>query len=877
MVGICLAVLAGLTGLACGESADPAPPRVQADGLEVRVLGAGARVVLIRDGKLLASAQIRPVGPPELASAPLVKAAEPWNKAALLTANAEAPRQLEFPAPGGGTLSVLLQIRRVDGGARVLVSPALARSLEPPADPPAAGPPGAGPRPLPWELCVELYPALQKNAQGAESRSWPELTAVDAAGTIARPLKDERLPRPGGKPFRATRLSFDAPGLPRVEVSRSAPVTWTLVRNPEALQLRQALLPAAREPERPGAFLFFLGGARDTGAPEFSPLTFDKRQVPAWDFVEGAVRVFAGGADPYGYEELKVFAEIACPAEGRQEEDAVPRMLHLPCFFREGPPGSPAEGEFRFRFAPPAEGTYAVRVKAVAPGGVVQGQALALRAGPPASRGFVKVKAGERVLRFDDGGVFFPLGLNLAWPAAKNDADGFRTRLAALARHGGNAARVWLSSWGLPLEAAHGARFDPETADALDRIFTSAQAREIGLILVLENAHDLTANSKTHPYFRESGGPLLASAEFFREAEALKRFKTRATYVLARYGAFRSALAWELLNEADEVWPVLKADPADPRTLPAAADRARAARRDVLAWTAQLAEHVRAMDLHGRPICLSLALPPETPWVEMEKVAGLSLLQMHGYLPEAADARDDRDFDEVASIAAWAAAARASGSPQKPNFLGEFGYRALDDAQRQKGGPAAVEDDRNTRDREGLLLHNALFAGLATGMAGAPMSWWWDRYVERHQLWKIFKGPAAFARALEELATREGPGKLRLLNNELELVTDKAKSVRVLGRMGRQGACIWIHDRRSTWAASLERNEPAPPEVKGLEVRLPALESGTYNVRWLQTWAGTELPSESLVIAASGPGVREIELRCPPFVRDLALVIEQAK
>ena len=83
--------------------------------------------------------------------------------------------------------------------------------------------------------------------------------------------------------------------------------------------------------------------------------------------------------------------------------------------------------------------------------------------------------------------------------------------------------------------------------------------------------------------------------------------------------------------------------------------------------------------------------------------------------------------------------------------------------------------------------------------------------------------------------------------------------------------------KRSPWAAQLERNEAVPPEVQGLEVRLPALEPGKYSVRWLQTWAGTELPREPLAVSTSGPGTRGVELKCPPFTRDLALIIEQAK
>jgi len=269
-----------------------------------------------------------------------------------------------------------------------------------------------------------------------------------------------------------------------------------------------------------------------------------------------------------------------------------------------------------------------------------------------------------------------------------------------------------------------------------------------------------------------------------------------------------------------------------------------------------------------------VALPPEHPWLGLHRHSELGAVQEHAYIPEAADARDDLQFDEAGLLAAWMAAAREPGRPHKPFFLGEFGYRALHDFERQQAGPAAEAADRNTRDAGGLLLHNASFAALACGMAAAPMNWWWDRHVEKHGLWHGFKGPAAFAAALGELATREGPNNLRDLNNDAEAA--QGAGVRVLGRVGRTGLCVWIQDRRSTWARLLEKNEAAPPEIKNLEVRLPALAPGKYTLSWLDTWKGEITSAEALEVKQDGAG-QALELKCPAFKRDLAILVEPVK
>ncbi|MGD0485537.1 MAG: hypothetical protein ABSB58_12930, partial [Gemmatimonadales bacterium] len=557
----------------------------------------------------------------EAAPDPLLPPDEKWFETPALPEGDETALQEVLLAGSGrgadgpaAPLSLLVQARRLPAGARVLISP---RRLGP-ANPAGATWSWSAPSPggevlpeIPLELAVELYP----DAAGV----WPELTEVGELGLRCTALGDRDPPRPDGKPFRALRLSFAGHNGPHVEIARSAPATWTLTKMPKTLLLRQRLLPDPRAPREAGAFVFYLGGELDARPPELSPLLLNKRLTPAGDFVEGAVRVYGGGADPYAYGELSVVAEIALP-----ENAATPaRILQAPCFFREGPSWAPAEGEWRFRFAPPGEGTYGVRLAAELRGRVTRGEkAVAFVAGPPADHGFVRVRAGERVLRFDDGSVFVPVGLSLPWPEKKGDADWFRRMFANLARQGGDATRVWLCSWGLPLEQPRAGRFDPDTAAALDEILVAAQARGLYVILVAENAYDVAKLSKEHPYFRELGGPLSAVPEFFRDADALRLFRRRLTYLAARYGAYRAVLAWELLNEADQAWNILRKDPDDPRLPAADADRARAARRDVLNWAVQGAQHLQALDIHAHPVTFSMSLWPGEVWGELEQAPG---------------------------------------------------------------------------------------------------------------------------------------------------------------------------------------------------------------------------------------------------------------
>ncbi|MGD0094026.1 MAG: hypothetical protein ABSE73_29300, partial [Planctomycetota bacterium] len=469
--------------------ADNAPKRA-----EFRLLAAGRRMLLSRGGQPLAAAQLRPATPgpaklvlsaaeaqaalhveqasglPSIAKDPSV--AEP---SALLLAG-EQVREFQFPIPrpnelpeaggtpahpgstGQDTLSVILKAREVAAGARLLFSSAYSGPSR--AD---LAPGEKLPLPAPLELAIQIFPDAAGNLPEAtfvdnarEPLPLPPLSGKAAAETAPFPAP---APAPGPSTRRARAWTFETKKDFRVTIARSGPIAWLIQRTPEAVLLTTPLLPDPRESAAFGSFVVYLGAGADEAPPEISPLGLDRIEVPARDFLEGAVRVYAAGANPFILNETAVVAEIACPPNPKGD---VP-IKRLPCFFWEAPPESPAEGEFRFRFAPPAEGVYGARIVVLSATGQVRGDALAFRAGPPASAGFVKARPGERYFRLDDGTVFIPLGTYQDGVQSKS-ADEFRKHFIALARHNGNAARIVLSLSGLALEGSEAGQFDPAVA-----------------------------------------------------------------------------------------------------------------------------------------------------------------------------------------------------------------------------------------------------------------------------------------------------------------------------------------------------------------------------------------------------------------------------
>src|SRR6185436_6608830 len=108
--------------LLCSQAvkAEGLPPVAEDAPLEVRLLDDGARVVLSRKGVLLAAAQIR-TSQPGAEPAPVLPEGLKWQDTKPLAKSSRTPKQIDFvSADPAKLISLLLQVRRVPAGARVL-------------------------------------------------------------------------------------------------------------------------------------------------------------------------------------------------------------------------------------------------------------------------------------------------------------------------------------------------------------------------------------------------------------------------------------------------------------------------------------------------------------------------------------------------------------------------------------------------------------------------------------------------------------------------------------------------------------------------------------------------------------------------------------
>lgn len=328
---------------------------------------------------------------------------------------------------------------------------------------------------------------------------------------------------------------------------------------------------------------------------------------------------------------------------------------------------------------------------------------------PRNKKGFVRISPLDPLfMQYDNKDPFFAIGANVCWWKNSCIPD-YENWLKKLYENGANTVRIWMAPWSFGIEwdgpiGSYGHR--QKQAFMLDRVMEIAERYGIlvELCLIPHGEFSTGANPEwmNNPYNFINDGLLNKPSEFFTDPVAMKAFKNRLRYIIARWGYSTSVLAWELFNEVDLT-----------------DDYNSAA---VAAWHKEMAAFIKKYDVNRHLVSTSFSNRFQDPVVW--KLDGIDFTQTHSY-----EMRDEAD--KIYEIST----SRLEDFP-KPHIVGEF---AMDtDAEIIKKGP----------DKDGICLHNALWAGAFTLSFGAPLAWYWEWYIDDYNLYYHFSPLAEFVKGI---------------------------------------------------------------------------------------------------------------------------------
>lgn len=451
-----------------------------------------------------------------------------------------------------------------------------------------------------------------------------------------------------------------------------------------------------------GLTIWGLGwGGVALAVPQAHGVQLSAASVEVFGLLEAAVRAEAAFDNPYDPDEIEVYALFESPSGRRLQVPGFYYVEHLRVpHSGRSLPAPQKEPDWRVRFTPDEPGTWRFELFIRDKTGEASSGPYAFEAAPSERRGFVRLGREPGALAFDDGTPFFAVGQNLAWQQTE-PAD-YDRWLRALAEAGANHIRVWMASWSFAIEwsdtglGVYHARQD--RAHQLDHIMKAAEELGIYVTLVLNNHGQLSARTNpewnANPYNRANGGMLDEPAEFFTSAEAKDLFRRRLRYIVARWGHHTNLLAWELWNEVDLT------DGYDPEA--------------VAAWHEEMARFLREIDVYAHLRTTSFSNPQREPLIWRSPEIDITVSHYYN-VPDMVQAVLSHDRAKLERYG-------------KPTLTAEFGT--------DWRGPSA--------DRAGVNIHNAVWAGLFSGAAGTPMSWWWESYIHPNRLYDRYRSVTAF-------------------------------------------------------------------------------------------------------------------------------------
>ncbi len=443
-----------------------------------------------------------------------------------------------------------------------------------------------------------------------------------------------------------------------------------------------------------------------------------------------------------------------------------------------------------------------------------------------ATSSFVRVSPRDpRYLELSDGRPYIPVGLNLIAPdgaAGPGETNGLRRMeewMAKLAANGGNHLRVWLSSPFWDVEHERSGVYDAAKGRRIDELLAMARRHGLRVKLTLEHFRTIEGQGRqrwAHKplHLVSEGGTATNLADFFDGPRSRDQFKRKLAWFANRYGDNPTIYGWELWNEVNAV--------------ATGAEHYLPWSEVMLAELHRLFPHNLAMQSLGS---YDTARVREL-YCRHSRLPGNDVAQVHRYLDLGASL--EVCHGPVDLLAADAVREMLACDPHRPIILAESGA-----VEPRHSGPFKLY----AKDKEGVLLHDILFAPFFAGAAGAGQCWHWDVYVDRNNLWHHFGRFAAAVKDLDPPAERFQPVEL------------KHSRLRIYALRGGKTILLWCRDSQNTWKTELEQGQ-APEVLGNLQLELAGVLNGVRpaSVRiydpWKNLWSDAKLEAGTLSLPA---------------------------
>ena len=413
-----------------------------------------------------------------------------------------------------------------------------------------------------------------------------------------------------------------------------------------------------------------------------------------------------------------------------------------------------------------------------------------------------------------EGKTWVPVGCNICFERMGLSNDEARAKfdewMTAFAANGGNFMRVWLSLPFTDIMPAKAYEFNPVAEANLKWMVSRAEELGLRLKFTLEHFRGMkdvkTEFKQGLPGVISFQKPLYAPyartvKDFFKSAECFDIYMAKARRMKELgLGDSPAVIAWETWNEINSVG---------------------CATEDWFSWSVKANAALREL-FPNQMILTNLgsfsSAGAFSAYDALAKLPVNDYLQAHRYFDPGAELDVCRGPMDV--LCAETIRELRTRRPQGgPVILAETG--AVERNHR-------IFSHRYELDKDGMLLHDEIFAAFFAGSAGTGQPWHWDhQYVSQHNLWWHF---ARFAKAIEGLDPAA---------EHFRPFRTETHRMRIWGLKGVKTTVGWCRDKSNTWETEIETGRKPLPLV-GEQLPKPvvgkAVCDGKAEVLWYHPW-----------------------------------------
>ena len=403
---------------------------------------------------------------------------------------------------------------------------------------------------------------------------------------------------------------------------------------------------------------------------------------------------------------------------------------------------------------------------------------------------YVRVSPRDfRYFELSDGSPYIPNGINLVFPSYQTrgkTSTGLKEMdlwMRNLSENGGNFVRIWLGHSFWDIERKKAGVFDEEVGSRIDSLFAMARKYNIRLKLCFEyfrsihpdNVGKKGRNPNTK-YHVSEGGPFENMEEYINTEKGKNLFKKKLEFYQNRYGSDPIVFGWELWNEMDCV----RASGWQDWTVEMLYELKKRFPHNLVMQSLGSFDHIRKRQMYR----------------QINSIPINEVAQVHRYLDLGASM--EVCHGPVDILAADAVRELLDYKLTKPVLLAESGG-----VEPRHTGPIR---DYN-KDKEGIILHDVLFAPFFVGAAGSGQIWHWDYYVHNNNLWYHFNRFSQVIRDLDPPA------------EEFRATQIEHPRLRIYMLKGKKTILLWCRDKDNTWQTEL-RKGTTPSIIKNARIKL---------------------------------------------------------